>query len=183
MTIITISRQIGSLGDEVAALTAHTLNYRLVGRELINQAARHAGVPEMALAEIDELGLLNLKPTLQASRDYRLVVEQFVRQLASEGNAVLVGRAGQVILRDNPSSIHIRIVAPLQVRIQRIIERYTIDLECAAAQVKAIDLHRKRYLRVNYHHDLDDPDLYHIIVNTAALDTERASRIIQSALT
>lgn len=182
MAIITISRQIGSLGDQVAAITAETLNYRLVGRELINLAARHAGAPEMALAEIDELGLLGIRPTPKANQAYRLAVEQYIRELALIGDFVLVGRAGQVILHENPAAFHVRIVAPLHVRIQRITQRFSIDTRCAAAQVDAVDRHRKHYLRRYYRQELDNPDLYHLIVNTATMDAERASRIILNAI-
>ena len=63
MSVITISRQLGSLGDEVARAVSAKLDYRMIGRDLINQAALRAHVPEVALSEIDDLGLLDLDPS------------------------------------------------------------------------------------------------------------------------
>ena len=51
MPIITLSRELGSSGDDIAVAVAERLNLRLVGRDLLNQAARQAGVPEVALAK------------------------------------------------------------------------------------------------------------------------------------
>ena len=53
MAVITLSREMGSLGDDIARAVAARLGLRLVGRELINRAAKEAGAPEVALAEID----------------------------------------------------------------------------------------------------------------------------------
>ena len=58
MPAITISRQLGSLGYQIALSVVDTLGYKLVWRELINKAARRTGTPEVALAAIDELGIL-----------------------------------------------------------------------------------------------------------------------------
>ena len=62
MSAITISRQMGSRGRQIAFIVAETLGFTLVWRELINEAARRTGTPEVALAAIDELGLLGICP-------------------------------------------------------------------------------------------------------------------------
>ncbi len=66
MDVITISRQLGSLGFEVGKIAAEQLDYRLVWRDLINQAASLAGAPEVALAMFDEFNLLGIEPTAAA---------------------------------------------------------------------------------------------------------------------
>ena len=90
MSTITISRQMGSLGCEVAQLVAEELSYRLVWRDLINQAAIRAGTPEMALADIDELGLLDISPSPKAKLAYRQAVQQVMQELAKENNRLVV---------------------------------------------------------------------------------------------
>src|SRR5512141_1584659 len=100
MGVITISRQLGSLGQEVAAIAAQHLGYTLAWRDIINAAARRAGAPEAALSMMDELGLLGECATPKMRREYRRAVEQVMTELAAAGRAVIVGRAGQVILRD-----------------------------------------------------------------------------------
>jgi len=69
MAVITVSRQLGSLGCDIANSVAQRLGYRMVWRKLINQAARQARTPEMALEMLDELGLLGLRPSLSTAKD------------------------------------------------------------------------------------------------------------------
>ena len=88
MTVITISRQLGSLSSEISRMTAEKLGYRLVWREVINQAARLAGAPEVALAEIDEFGILGVEPSPEAERDYLQAVQKVIIDLAEEGNVL-----------------------------------------------------------------------------------------------
>jgi cytidylate kinase len=181
MTTITISRQLGSRGLEIARQVAERLGYRLVWRELINQAALRAGAPEMALATIDELGLLNLCPSPAACRAYHQAVRQVMLELAEEGGVVILGRAGQVILRGRPDVLHVRLIAPAGLRAGRIAALQNISLEAAAAQVQASDRHRSNYLRRFYKARWDNPELYDLLLNTADLSVETAAGIIVQA--
>ena len=88
MAVITISRQLGSLGFEIGNLVSDRLGYRIVWRELINEAAQRAGAPDVALAVIDELGLLGVKPSARSSQAYLEAVRVVVLELASKGNVV-----------------------------------------------------------------------------------------------
>jgi cytidylate kinase len=182
MAIVTISRQMGSLGCQLAQSVADQLGYRLVWRELINQAARRAGAPEMALAAIDELGLLNICPSPTACREYRLAVEQIMEEMASEGNVVIVGRAGQVILRDRPGALHLRIIAPFALRAERVAQRHGVTLESAQAQIEASDRYRASYMRRFYRVRWDNPELYHLVINTGRIPVDQAAMIIRQAL-
>lgn len=182
MAVITISRQHGGLGSEVARRIADRLSYQLVWRELINQAAIQAGAPETALAAIDEFGLLGIYPSPEARLAYRRAVEDVMKNLATQGNIVIVGRAGQVILSGNPDSLHIRICAPKALRIERIALRHQITIECAQAQVEASDRFRAYYLKRFYHRHWDDPDLYHIIINTGLLQVVDAADLVIQAI-
>jgi CMP/dCMP kinase len=178
MATVTISRQLGSLGNEVARLAAECLGYRLVGRDLINQAARQAGAPEVALASIDELGLLGLRPSKKATADYLQAVHQVMKELAIEGNIVIVGRGGQVILKDWPDSLHVRIIAPAALRAERIANQQHIPLPGAQAQVEASDRYHYNYLKRCYQVRWDDPELYDLILNTRHSTPEQAAAMI-----
>lgn len=183
MTAITISRQLGSFGDEVGQAIANRLSYRLFSREVINQAAVRAQVPEVALATIDDLGLLGLNPSPQAQKAYHQAVRELMEELASEGNVVIIGRAGQVILRDNPGVLHVKVMAPASLRAERIAREQNIPITSAQEQIKASDQTRKDYLRRYYKVRWDDPELYDLIVNTARLTPEGAACLICQALT
>lgn len=178
MAVITISRQMGSLGYEVATIVARKLDYRLVCRELINKAAQLAGAPEMALAAIDELGLFGFSPSPQMCQAYRQAVGQVINELADEGNVVIVGRAGQAILADRENAFHIRLVSLMEQRTERIAKKHNISHECAQAQAQASDQYRTRYLRRCYGVRWDNPELYHMVINTGRLTADQAALLI-----
>jgi cytidylate kinase len=182
MAVITISRQLGSLGNDVASAVAGRLGYRMVQREVINQAAQRAGAPEVALATIDELGLLGLKPTRKAIQAYGEAVHQVMNELAEQGNVVIVGRGGQVILRGRTDTLHVRLIAPSGLRAERVAQRHGIALVAAAAQVEASDRSRRDYLKRLYHIRLNDPELYHLIINTAWFTVAETADLICSAV-
>lgn len=181
MDVITISRQLGSLGFQVGQAVAAKLNYRLVWRELINQAAIRSGAPEVALAMIDELNLLGLAPTANQFKAYIEDVDQVIHELAAEGGIVIVGRGGQVVLRHNPRVLHIRVVSSLDVRIKRICSFRGISAEAATSQIETSDRSRKNYLRRAYQVDWEDPALYDLVVNTDRMSLSTAAEIICQA--
>jgi cytidylate kinase len=178
MAVITISRQMGSLGCEIAAEIASCLGYRVVWREVINEAASRAGVPEVALATIDELDFLGLRPSSEARNAYHKAVREIMKELVTEDNVVVVGRAGQVILNGVENVIHVRLYAPFGLRVERIAERHQISAEAAQAQIQASDLARTRYLKRFYNARWDDPDLYDLQINTAHLSVKRAAATV-----
>lgn len=182
MPVITISRQLGTQGRDTARLLAENLGCRLVWRELINQAARRAGAPDMALAAIDELGLLNICPSPQDCEAYHAAVRQVLLELADEGNVVILGRAGQVILRGRPDTLHVRLIAPPEVRAERLAAAQAISQAAALEQIKASDRSRKNYLKKFYAADWNDLALYDLVINTAHFDPAQTAAVIQSAM-
>lgn len=182
MSVITISRQLGSLGTTLGRMVASRLEYRLVHRELINQAARLVSAPGMALATIDELGLLGLEPDETEQQAYLNAVEAVMKSLVKEGNTIIVGRAGQVILQNVPNVLHVRVIAPKKVRIQRIVKAHNISIQAATAQIKDSDHFRADYLQSFYHIRWDDPSLYHLVINTGQMDLETSAEVMCSAV-
>lgn len=175
---MTISRELGSLGLEIARAVSEQLGFRLVWREYINKAASRSGAPEAALEAMDELGLLGVSTSLKSRRLYHKAVQQVIEELAKEGNVIIIGRAGQVILRDARNVMHVRITAPIETRIARVARFYHINQECAQAQVEASDRFRRDYLRRHYKSRWDDPHLYDIVLNTQHLSVDEAAQII-----
>lgn len=178
MQTITISRQLGSLGEEVAEKVAQRLGYQVVCRELINQAAIQCGAPELALAWIDDLGILDIQPSPKDRRAFLSAVQEAMEELAERGNVIIVGRAGQIILGKRPDVLHVKVIAPASLRADRIARMHTVSITAAMAQVKASDRTRRDYLRRHYHARWDDPDLYDLILNTARLDADQGACLI-----
>jgi cytidylate kinase len=157
---------------------ASRLGYRLVHRELINKAAHLAGAPDMALVTIDELGLLGIEPDDAHQQAYLQAVQIVIENMAEEGKVIIVGRAGQAILQNNPNALHLRVVAPMQVRIQRIVKAHGISPQAARAQIEDSDRYRINYLQRFYNIEWDDPTLYHLIINTGHISLETSAEVV-----
>lgn len=178
MSAITISRQMGSRADELAWQVAQQLGWQLVARELINRAAAAAGIPHMALVDIDELGLLNLRASAKEWRAYQTHVEGIIQAWAYKGEVVIVGRGGQMALYGWPDVFHIRVVAPLEMRIAHLQQKENISAQSARARLEASAKTRARYLRRSYGVQIDDPTLYHLTVNTGLLGLSQAISLV-----
>ncbi|MHC4712176.1 MAG: cytidylate kinase-like family protein [Planctomycetota bacterium] len=117
--------------------------------------------------------------------DPEKLVEHFrdiIKKCAGEGNAVIVGRGSQCILREAPGVIHIRTVAPLDWRVQNML-RDNPDLEedDARALAERNDCWRKNYISAHYDVDWDDPALYHLTVSMDRWDRRALVRVLKSA--
>ncbi|MFW6135860.1 MAG: AAA family ATPase [Chloroflexota bacterium] len=182
MTAITVSRQLGSLGTHVAREAAERLGYRVVWREVINEAARRAGAPEAALAMIDDLGLLDVDVDPQAHQAYQQAVREVMGDLAARGSVVIVGRAGQVILKDRSDVLHVRVIAPLGLRVDRIASMEGIPTAAARARVEQSDRTRREYLEGCYGVDWNDPQLYDLVLSTRRLTVPDGTDLVCRAV-
>ena len=102
MAIITISRQLASLGDETAAELAKLLNYRLVDKHILEERIKSYGVTEHKLEKYDER-----KPSFWASLsqdkdDYLHYLKTAILIEAGQGSAVIIGRGANVIFKNVP---------------------------------------------------------------------------------
>ncbi len=181
MAVITLSREMGSRGDDIARLVAERLDLRLVGREIINRAAKEAGAPEVALAEIDELGLLGVNPSTTALHLYREKVAAVIHELAAGGDVLLLGRGGQVILAERPDVLHVRIIAPRALRLALVQAGCRVSAEVAAARIDASDAARAGYLKRHFGVRGDEPHLYDLVINMAHLDVSAAADLVCAA--
>lgn len=182
MSVITISRQLGSQGTTLGRQIAARLGYQLVHREIINQAAKLAKSPDMALATIDELGLLGIEPDETQQNAYLKAVESVLENLVKEGDIIIVGRAGQTILKNQPDTLHLRVISPLDIRIQRIVEAHQISPQAARAQIEDSDRYRANYLRRFYNIDWNNPTHYHLVINTGKIDLDTSTEIVCNAV-
>ena len=198
MTVITISRELGSEGDKIADLLCQELGYCRVDKDMLSQIAREAGVDvEAVLAK--EKAVLS-KPRLISSdltalytkdpnafekksalddRTYARIVRGTMEEFARQGNGVIVGRGGQMVLRDWRGALHVRLYAPLEVRIQRIMQRFNIPEAQARRRITRSDEQRRQYIRT-MHNNASWKDLryYHLAINTGDISPEVTAQII-----
>ena len=118
----------------------------------------------------------------QAAKGYRALVEQVVKEQAQKGNAVIVGRGAQVILRDMPGVLSVLIIAPEAVRIRRLVEYMGIEEKEAKQRVQNSDREREAYLRYFKKTSWQDLSLYDLTINTGKISIDFAVNIICDAL-
>jgi cytidylate kinase len=105
-----------------------------------------------------------------------------ILQLARMGNVIIVGRASNVITAKLPNTFHVRLVAPLESRIQKMMEHYSMSEKEALEFIKREDNSRKNYVKSNFYKDIENPLLYHLVVNTGLTTYEETSRLIGIAV-
>jgi cytidylate kinase len=118
---------------------------------------------------------------LAASPDpktYHEALRRVVEAAIAAGCAVIVGRSGQVLLRDRRDVLHVRVVAPLDLRIQYVREREGLDEAAARVRIQRKERDRALYLQTHYHCRPDDAQLYDLVVNTGVLSLDDAVELI-----
>ena len=114
-------------------------------------------------------------------KKYIEVTTAVVKDLAEGGDVVIVGRAGNLILKETPGVLHVGIVAPKERRINTIMEREHFDYKTAEQFVEEHETARKAFFSKFFDVDSDDPNLYHMIINMADLKVETAGEIVAHA--
>ena len=211
MTVVTISRQFGSGGDEIAGRVCQLLGFRYFDKELMAQVATEMGLAEDEIVDLSEdvheiRGFL--KRLFSASRKVTQIeaipedrpgsvievvkkldeaqsialVQSTIRAVYEEGNVVIVGRGGQAILKDKPDVLHVRIEAPLDSRVQRLCDRANFSLGGAHDTAIKRDRASADYLKRFYNIDWADSLLYDLVINTGRVNIEAAAQLIAKAV-
>jgi cytidylate kinase len=182
MAIITISRQRGSLGDEIAKAVAETLQYALVDKTRISDAMADQGLPAPEFEKFD-----GKKPSLWQSmtdqkKRFTFLIRAVVYDFAKAGNAVILGRGGQALLKEIPGTLHVRIVAPLETRIRRMMELEDSDERQAELLLAQYDRDSSGFIRSFFDVDWGDESLYDLIINTRSMSVGTATSLIAEAV-
>ncbi len=181
MSVITISRQLGSLGTEIAHAVANELNYEYIDKDKIGEALRNYGLSAGEVETFDEKPPPFWDYMYMQKKKFLHIIQALIQGFARKDNVVIVGRGGQVLLKDFPAVLHVRIVAPLDFRIQRIIEQGWGDKKQAMAVLQRSDRDSAGYMRGFFDVDWDDPHLYDLMINTRYLSAEATRGIIMES--
>jgi len=103
---------------------------------------------------------------------------QTILKLAEFGNAILVGRGSTIITERFPNAFHVRLVAPLNYRIETAMALYNFDRKATTDFIKHEDEARKNYVAKYFHKNLDDPLLYHATINTHRLAFDEIAEML-----
>ena len=200
--VVSISRQVGTAGEEVARAVADRLAFRYVDYQVIQQAAAEAGVSPETVSEAEHtpslltriLEALARHPSMPAagwadpmplttsplytSGDYRRFVDDVIRDLAGQGHCVIVGHASQVILREREDTVRVFVTGSPKYRARRIMTGMGVDEREALKIIERTDSERVEYFRRFYETGWLSPSTYDLCINTDHLSPGQAAEVV-----
>lgn len=167
MTIIAMTREMGSLGKDVAEGLAHELGLKLHYHEVIDAVSEKMHLPQNLLMRFLQ-GKEGLIEGLRLDKDaLSLYTAEEVLDLALQGNLMIRGWGATCLLRPVAHVVCVRVCAPLELRARRIMERLGIDdFELALAEVKHNDAAHAAAMLRRFGIDWQDPTHYDLVLNT-----------------
>ena len=179
MPIITISRGICSGGTRLAELLHAKLGWPILGQERTSTAAAKA----YRMTEEELLRGLYLPANLyerftQRKTRYLLATSATITELLGDGDGIYHGLAGQFLLQDLCSAFKVRIVAPMPLRIETAMHRLGLTRDQAVRHIRTADDHRSHWGRQIFDADVNDPDLYDLVVKLDQVSLETAANLI-----
>jgi len=184
MNILTVSRLVGSYGDEIAANVAQRMGLEFVGRNGLHELAMTCD-PEYS----DACGLYETEhgpgffERLFFDRpSQRSLFEALTFEQAGRGNVVIVGRGAQVVLHDLPGVFCVHVVAPREIRIERVEQRLACSREEAEHYLDKYDRERANIIKAVFERDPDDWSLYDLVLNTTHFTPDTATDVIVQAM-
>ncbi len=171
--VITISREPGSGGRLVAEGIAERLGLDLFHREVIQRMAESTDISTRVLETLDEKGLSVLEDLIsEIVSERHLWPDQYLKHLmkvigtiGKHGRAVIVGRGASFIL-PREGRFSVRIVAPLEVRVQNVARTFNVSVEEARRRVIRTESERRAFTRKYFYADIADPMNYDLVINT-----------------
>lgn len=206
MAVITLSRQLESGGDEVARLLCEKLGYQYFDKNAMVEAGQEIGLAAGVIQNAVDFkptskGLLErwfgstprltggdpsswtfsaLNDALQDLTIANLV--DIINAGYKRGNVVIVGRGGMAALQDKPDVLHVRIQAPLALRVRRLQEHEQLTQDEAQKRIRERDLSDMEWIKRYFGLDSHDPQLFDLVINTAKYTPTDAVDLIIRAL-
>jgi len=199
--LVTIAALYGAGGTVIGPKVAERLGVPFLDREIPDAVSRRYGLSTEAVADVDQeprSGVDRLVATLgRAStmsggtggsterldlqeRRLRGYIEEFLAEARVTGGVAL-GRGGMVVLRTVPWALHVLLNGPREARVEQRMALEGIDRETATRRRQAVDRSRVGYVRRVYGVDGLDPGLYHMLLDSTALDLEVCVELIVTA--
>jgi cytidylate kinase len=199
--LVTISAPYGTGGSIVGPELADRLDVPFVNRAIPAAVSRRLDIPLDEILSHEEspqsglgrwLAALSpavlmvggssagiLTPADEAS--FRDATEVVLREYAARG-AVILGRAGAIVLRDVPHALHVRLAAPREQRILQAMRLGSLNREAAEHELHTSDLAREAYVKHWYRADPSDPRHYHLVLDSTTITLQGCAELITLAL-
>lgn len=181
MAIISICRGTKSGGEAIARCLAEQFGYPILGREVLQEAAAQLGVSADDLVEKMEDRPRFFDRSASLRRTYIAAVQATLAEAAVGGNLVYHGLAGGFLLKDVPGVLCVRLIAPVEMRVQALRESHGMDEASAVAYIHEVDEARARWVKGMYGVDILDPTNYDMVMNLGTFSIAEACKIITVA--
>jgi cytidylate kinase len=202
MALVTISAAYGALGGEVGRKLAERLGVPFLDRMIPIEVARKLAVPleeaetldaspatllERLLGSFMQVGGLfgaTLGPIADAPDEatFRKATEEIIRQYAAEGSGVILGRAGMLVLADDPRVLRVRLSGPREARIEQAMDGHDLSREEAERQARESDGVREAWVQRFYGRDVKDPSLYDLVIDATRFGADACVELIAQAV-
>jgi cytidylate kinase len=201
INIITIEREYGCGGGEIAQLLANRLGWKLWDQHLTEEIARLANCPKAVVQEREERndplyyrlfksflrgsyeGSINApRLNLVDSETVARITKRVVEHAAEKGNCVIVGRGSQQFLKNRPDTLRVFLYAPRETKVSRLQGRGKTEKE-AEELVDTVDRERADFIQKYFNVEWPDRAIYHTMMNTAIGDEAVVDMILSSRQT
>jgi len=181
MAIISICRGTRSGGEALARCLAERLGYPLLGRDVLQDAAAELGVPATDLADKmqDMPRFFDRSKTLR--KTYIAAVQAKLAEHAATGELIYHGLAGGFLLKDVPGVLCARLIAPLSMRVQTLMDTHDMDEATAKEYISDVDDARARWVKTMYGVDILDPVNYDMVLNLGTFSIPEACKVVTRA--
>ena len=182
MRIITVSRQIGSGGDEIAAQVAAKLGYTLADRQKCMQLLANRGVHEQGLHLLKERPPALVEGDRRNLRVLLGLLQQELESLAKKTPIVLVGLGGAFLFAEQAEAFHVKVVQSRALRIATLEKVNGIDASRASALLSQSDRDRTGFIRFYFGQDAMDVAHYDLTINTDLLGVNAGAEVVVAAI-
>jgi cytidylate kinase len=183
MALITITKSLGSEGTKIARRVCEELSQELYDDERLEKEAIGSGIHHEELGSLEEKApgffdrIWSKRPQL-----YMDIMESVMYEVSKRGHGVIMGHAGQFLLRDFGCALHILIDAAASFRIRNIATQYGVPVGIAEKIMHKSDDERQRLLRYAFHMDWDNHTLYDLVINSEKLGEHLSAHLISETV-
>jgi cytidylate kinase len=198
ITLVTLSAAYGTGGSEVGPRLAQRLGVPFVDRAIAAGMADRLGLTEAEAERLDEdvergldriLSSLapvgdfygDVDPALLQRSGHHEAAEAVIREVAATGRAVILGRAGAIVLAEDDRALHVRLTGSTEARVAQAMRLEGIDRADAERRAKKTDRAREAYVKRYYNCDARDPSLYDLVLDSTRLGLDVCVEIIATA--
>lgn len=181
MSVISFARQLAAMGDEISFELSKLTNIQVINKEYIEKLMEGMGISQKTRAKFDEK-----KPGLWASLsqerdDYLHCLKTVLYETASKGSCIISGRGAGSIFAGVPGAISIKLVAPMEIRIQRTMAHFQCSQKRAEQILKQSDSDRKGFHDYFFNLAWNCPGNYDLTINTGNISPQKTAEIIYEA--